>query len=291
MKGVENFYEKYYKKVIIIPLLLLLLSLIVLGINYSKTGNFINVDVSLKGGTTATIYKDGLSLEETELFLKSKFDDFSVRKLTDFSTRKDIGLIIEVSDVQQEELKTALKEEIDFSEEEISIEGTGPRFGQSFYKDLLIAILFAFLFMAVVVFITFRSLIPSLAVILAALIDLTTTLAITTLIGIKLSAAGIVAFLLVIGYSIDSDILLTTKVLKRRNIGALLERVKGAMKTGLTMTITTITALLVAFILATSSVLKQMFLIIFIALVIDIISTYLGNAPILISYCKKKGIT
>ena len=42
---------------------------------------------------------------------------------------------------------------------------------------------------------------------------------------------GIAAFLLLIGYSIDSDILLTTKVLKRR-MGTLFERVKSAMKTG-----------------------------------------------------------
>ena len=147
--------------------------------------------------------------------------------------------------------------------------------------------MFAFILMALVVAITFRTLIPSLAVILAAITNLIVTLAIISLSGMKLSSGGIIAFLLVIGYSIDTDILLTTKLIKRK-IGPLYERLKQAMTTGLTMTITTLTAIFVAFLFSTAPVLKQIFLIILIALIVDIIATYFGNASILIWYLKKK---
>jgi len=286
----ETLYEKNYKKLLLLPLLLLVLSLVILGLNYKNEGYFIDKDVSLKGGVSITIEKPGLNLKETEAFLEKTYDDFSVRKLTDFSTRQDLGLIVEVPDIQQEDLKKTLREFIEFNENEISVEETGARFGKSFNKDLIIAVVFAFLFMAIVVLIAFRNFLPSMAVILTALIDLLFTLSIISLFNIKLSAAGIIAFLLVIGYSIDSDILLTTKVLKRRELGPLLERVKSSMKTGLTMTVTTIVALLVALIVTNNPVLRQMFLIIVIALFTDVITTYFGNAPLLIWYSKRKGI-
>ena len=81
--------------------------------------------------------------------------------------------------------------------------------------------------------------------------------------------------------------MLTTRLLKRK-IGNLYERLEGAIKTGLTMTITTIAALLVGYIFSTAPVLKEIFFIILIALFTDIITTYLGNAPILLWYIKKK---
>ena len=69
--------------------------------------------------------------------------------------------------------------------------------------------------MGLVVFIYFRTLVPSLAVILAAFSDIVVTLAIFNLTGEKLSTAGVAAFLMLIGYSVDTDILLNTRVLKK----------------------------------------------------------------------------
>src|SRR3989344_4288881 len=100
--------------------------------------------------------------------------------------------------------------------------------------------------MSLVVFISFRSFIPSIAVISAALTDILAALAVVNLLGIKLSAAGIIAFLLVIGYSIDTDILLTTRMLKRHD-SPLLERVKSSIITGLTMTFAAIAALVTGY--------------------------------------------
>jgi len=56
--------------------------------------------------------------------------------------------------------------------------------------------------------------VPSSCVILAAVSDIISTIAVTNLLGLKMSTAGIAALLMLIGYSVDTDILLTTKVLK-----------------------------------------------------------------------------
>ena len=152
---------------------------------------------------------------------------------------------------------------------------------------MLYAVLFAFLFMALVVFITFRLFVPSFAIVLCAFSDIVTTLAIVDLIGLRIGTSGIAAFLMLIGYSIDTDILLTTRVLKRKE-GMVIERFKGAFKTGLTLSVATIVALFFAFIFTNSIVLKQIFLIIVIGLICDIFYTWIQNGCMLYWYAMKK---
>jgi preprotein translocase subunit SecF len=103
-----------------------------------------------------------------------------------------------------------------------------------------------------------------------------------------LNIAGIAAFLLIIGYSVDTDILMAVKVLKRKEGGNVYERIVDSAKTGLTMTATTGVALTVAYFVTSSLVLKQMFLIIILALLTDLITTYFMNSGIFIWYNKRK---
>ncbi|MBT3643116.1 hypothetical protein HN604_02770 [archaeon] len=123
--------------------------------------------------------------------------------------------------------------------------------------------------------------VPAFAVMLAAFANIVMTLAVVDLIGIKLSTAGIVAFLMLIGYSVDTDILLTTRLLKKKeSINAAL---LGAFKTGTTMTITSIIAITTALIVVFSfnSVLNQIFTILLIGLGFDLFNTWVGNASII----------
>jgi preprotein translocase subunit SecF len=62
------------------------------------------------------------------------------------------------------------------------------------------------------------------------------------------------------------------------------------MKTGLTMTAAAVSVMAVGLIFSNSIVIKEMFLIILIALIMDVPSTYLTNAGILKIYCKRKKI-
>ena len=168
-----------------------------------------------------------------------------------------------------------------------SSEEFGSSLGQSFYRQMLMALGLSFIFMAIVVFITFRNFIPSIAVVYAAFMDIVIPVAITILFNIKISAAGISALLMLIGYSIDTDILLTTRVLKRKE-GSIWERMTSSAKTGLTMTFAAIAALFSGYFISSSLVLKEMFFIIVIGLFTDIPSTWLMNAGILKWYVSKK---
>ena len=288
--GLMNFYEKNYAKIMIIPLLLLVVAAFVIFNFYKETGDIMYKDVSLKGGITATVYTEKeFSLEELSNKLDEAFKDSNIRRLSEFGSNKQIGIIVEIGEMDEGKLKSILQSffGFDLNDDNYSVEVVGSSLGASFYSQMSKAIILAFIFMAIVVFAVYRTAIPSLAVVFAAFTDIFVTLAAVDLIGLRIGTAGIAAFLLLIGYSVDTDMLLTTKVIRRKE-GKLIEREFEAIRTGLTMTTTTLIALFIGYFVSSSTVLKEMFLIIFIGLLIDIIATYCMNGPLLMWYAKRK---
>jgi preprotein translocase subunit SecF len=130
---------------------------------------------------------------------------------------------------------------------------------------------------------------PSIAVLISAFADILFTVVTVNLMGIRVSSGGIVAFLMLIGYSVGTDILLTSRVLRRRN-----ESVNsasfGAFKTGITMTLTAIASMAVGliFVYRFGTVLNQIFIIILIGLLYDILNTWLTNVLIIKWYAESK---
>jgi preprotein translocase subunit SecF len=122
--------------------------------------------------------------------------------------------------------------------------------------------------------------IPSIAVILAAFSDIVITVAVLSLLQIKIGTASIAALLMLIGYSVDTDILLSTRVVKERE-DEYRDRVTDAFTTGITMTLTTLSAVTVTYLVAQSQTLSQIMLVLVIGLLVDIINTWLQNAPLL----------
>jgi len=288
----RNWHDKYYKLMLLVPLILILGSLVYLGVFYANTGDFIERDISLTGGTSITIYNN-ISASGIKTNLKSELPGLSVREIYEFGTNEQKALVIETT-LGWEDAKEVLNNYLGYElieGENSDIEFTGSILSESFYRQLLIAILVAFLFMAIVVFIIFRKLVPSLAVVIAAFADILMTLVLVNLLGIKMSTAGIVAFLMLIGYSVDTDILLTTRMIKRRE-GTLNERIFGAFKTGITMTLTSLFAIGAAliFVQSFSIVLTQIFLILVIGLGFDLLNTWITNVSILKWNLENKGI-
>lgn len=286
---IKELYVNEYKKLLIIPILILLLSFAYLGLNYLKKGEFIEKDVSLKGGITASIYTDK-DYGDLENYLKNRLNtDFIVRRLTEFGSDKQTGVIIETENINEEDFKKALEEKLNIklTKDNFSIEVTGSSLSQSFYRQMIFALALAFGFMSITVFLIFRTAVPSLAVILSALADIIETVAAIDLIGIKLSTGAIAALLLLIGYSVDTDILLTTNIIKRKE-GSVDERIFKSIKTGMTMTLTAMAAVAVGYIVSNSFLLKDIFLIIFLGLLFDIFNTWITNAALLKIYVNKK---
>jgi preprotein translocase subunit SecF len=283
-------YDKWHKVLFIIPVALTIFAIVYLSMFFSANGDFMHKDTSLAGGTTITL--DGDISDSAIAELKGEFPDLVVRKLTNVRTAAPIASIIETS-VPPEEIKPELESVLGYNltEDKASIEFSGPTLGTGFYKQLIIALIIAFILMSVVIFILFRTIVPSIAIIFAAFADIILPLSIVNYFGLKLSAAGISAFLMLIGYAVDTNILLTTRAIKNSE-DTLNKRIFGAFKTGAFMTGTAIIAIVPAFLLITGlpDSFRQIFLILVLGLVADLSNTWLLNAGVIKIYADKKGI-
>jgi preprotein translocase subunit SecF len=136
----------------------------------------------------------------------------------------------------------------------------------------------------------FRTFVPSVAVVISAFSDIVIPIALMNLLGIQLTLGTVAALLLLIGYSVDSDILLNNHILRRS--GDFYESTHRAMRTGVTMTLTSLAAMAVMTVVATAfgiQLLASIGLILVFGLAADLMNTYMLNLSLLRWY-KYEGV-
>jgi len=165
-----------------------------------------------------------------------------------------------------------------------------PTLSSFFLSQLRTIIVAAFILISIAVFFIFRSPIPSLAIIFGAGNDLIIALGAMGLFKIPLGIASVGGLLMLIGYSIDTEILTSIRILKRHE-GAAEERAYHAMRTGLTMTTTAIATFATLFaisIIAYVPTYYEIAGVVLFGLIGDLFTTWLGNAPMILLYKKRK---
>jgi len=133
----------------------------------------------------------------------------------------------------------------------------------------------------------FKEFVPSFAVVLSAIFDITVTVGILNFLKFKISIAGIGALLMLIGYSIDTDVLLTNRLVRERGTNYF-EKTLYAFKTGSLMSATTLIASIIALILTNSQIISEIVFILTIGLLVDYVSTWIQNSAILLWWIEKK---
>ena len=177
--------------------------------------------------------------------------------------------------------------------ETISFNEVSSSLSAKFIDRALMVIVYSTILVSIVVFIIFRTLIPSAAVLLGAACDIILALGAMGLFGIPLTLASFAALLMLIGFSLDTDVLLTMRVIKRRE-GTARQRAYEAMKTGTTMSMALLVSFICLFILASLTHINTYYEISAVAiagLVGDLAATWLLNAPIVLAYAEKRGET
>jgi preprotein translocase subunit SecF len=270
-----------YKPLILIPVIITLIALAIL-----LTGG-LQEGIDLKGGSIAVVQLEKpVSNDQLTSIVTNATGNQEVTVTTSSGNTATIEIAGGATDV------IALTNGLNGTASIQSFRAVGPSLSKQSLTQVYYALAFAFLFMSITVFIIFRNLIPSLAVIFAALSDIIIAVGGMSLLGIPLSLASVGALLMLIGYSVDTDILLTTRVLKRRE-GTLNERAIDAMKTGFTMAAAAIGSmvalyLVVRFFMPYAQVLDQIASVLIIGLVADVLATWLMNLGILRWYMEGK---
>ena len=265
-----------YKPLIIIPVLITLLALGIILSGGLKEG------IDLKGGSIAVLQLTEPVTNEQLVSMVSNSTGVPADLITSTTTGNNQSTVqITGSAADVVEVSNAVGNVSTIQ----SYNSVGPLLSKQSVTQVYYALAFAFLFMSITVFIIFRHIVPSIAVILAALCDIIIAIGGMSLFGIPLSLASVGALLMLIGYSVDTDILLTTRVLKRRE-GTIIERAKDAMGTGFTMAAAAIGSmvalyLVVLFLMPNAEILDQIAAVLIIGLVADVLATWLMNLGIL----------
>jgi len=280
-------YDKYSnKQLLLIPILLLLIAVSILIFWTMLTGLPVDRGLAFIGGTEVRI--DVGSIDNPEEQIDSIFNS----QQDSISSVPGTGeyIVTFASGVMSpEEIETIIEQNPDMSISELS--QISPLLGGDSQKLALSALGISFILMSAFVFILFRSIVPSFIVILSAVSNITIATAAMNIASIPLSMGTVGALLMLIGYGIDSDILMNTYVLKENKI-SFNDSIHEAMRTGVTMTITSLSAMVMMTVVATLfriELLAHMGFVLAVGLAADLVITYLLNVSILRYYMTKKG--
>lgn len=268
------------RKLLLIPLAIAVLALIILGATYLSTGSPVRLGIEFTGGTLVTV---PVTVPEDEL--RNQFASYPLVDIRRIGNR----YMMQFGPMDQSQY-VELSTQINSQYEQAEIRYIGPIYSQALQSEVIRYLPLSFLLMAIVVLLVFREWVVSGMVVLCAFADILIATASMTVVGISMSLGTVAALLMLIGYSVDTDILLSMRVLKRK--GGTDEKIIGSMHTGLMMTGTTILA--VFSLLVVSDVLYrivpnfyQMAIIADICMVLlfglgaDIFNTWITNAQLL----------
>ena len=264
-------YTRYSdRQLAAVPLIVLALALLVLGGWYLATGAPVTPGIDFTGGT--------------ELQIRSQASADAIQSTLGAESVNPVGSAANTYIVTFQSAETdAIAQRARGAGYEVqSVQSVSASFGGDTQRLALIGLLIAFGGMSVLTFLLFRSFVPSIAVVISAFSDIVIPLALMNVFGIELSLGTVAALLMLIGYSVDSDILLNNHVLRRS--GGFYESAYRAMHTGVTMTLTSITAMAVMAITATLfgiPLLPAIGTVLVFGLVADLMNTYMLNMSLL----------
>jgi preprotein translocase subunit SecF len=254
-------------------MVVLVLSLILLGFTYMQTGLPVTPGIDFQGGISATILTSDTADEISAVFVKFPL----------ISINEGIGggRYLKFEPMGDDEFRelTAFIEEVYPG---ARIDQIGESFGKTLQAQAFMALLFSFIGMSIVVTLVFRNIVPALAVIIGCFSDIVMTAALMNMLGIQLSLGTTAALLMLIAFSVDSDILLTTRILRRQ--GKFDEKIQGAFHTGFVMSTTTLGAIFAMWVVSTwaqITIISEMSAVLLIGLLLDLMNTWLTNAGIL----------
>ncbi|MDZ7700849.1 MAG: protein translocase subunit SecF [Halobacteriales archaeon] len=266
-------YERYTnRQLMTVPLVVLAVALLVIAGWFVVTGSPVNPGIEFTGGTEIQLVADATQSE-----LRAAFDA-PIESIRPIPAAEDTFIV-----TFQSTDAGALEGQARAAGYTVtSVQSTSPSFGGNTQQLALLGVGTAFVGMSIVAFILFRTAVPSLAIVVSAFSDIVVPVAIMNLLGIKLSLGTVAALLMLIGYSVDSDILLTNHVLRRR--GGFYESAYRAMQTGVTMTLTSLSAAVVMALTASLfgiELLTAIGTVLALGLATDLLNTYMFNLGLL----------
>lgn len=294
--NVEEYFNRIYAdygRWFLIPVLLFVMSLVVIGGQYAVNGNVLDKGVVFSGGTEVTYQVDGdFNTVEIEEIFASQGRPGSSALIEQTQNGSLLRVTVPPPQLENESVAESMLENNSIRNLNVEVQQfyfATSSVADSFFTQAVWAFILAFTIMSIVIFTSFRDLVPAFAVVLAASADIIFTIAAMSLLDIPITLGSLSALLMLIGYSVDTDIVLSSRVLKQKR-GSLRDRIWSSVKTGVTMSSGGIAAFtllyLISMYLVGPSELSAVASVMVIGLLADIPFTWFGNAYILKKYSR-----
>ncbi len=217
--------------------------------------------------------------------LSNRTDDYQdlneLKKAVDYAFTKIKG-------DYQERFNEVLSNSIPY--DSISVDVVSPTLAKHFIDKAIRAVLISLFLSFILAFVVFRNIASSLIVLSGAFADVIISLGAMGLFGIPLTLPSFAALLMLIGLSLDTDMLLSMRVVKIKE-GKPSDRAYSALKTGATMSLTDFIAFVILFgigLFAHISTYYQIGAVTSIGLIGDVIATWMFNAVLVLWYVENR---
>jgi len=251
--------------------------------NWFRTGELIQRNIDLSGGTAVTVYTPEVPPGAKETL---EAEGYSFREIKSYDTGELIAAVVEAGPEHSlGEVEVRVNQT--FPGSSYDVRSVGPAMGESFMQGAVRSLVISFVFMGLILAFIFRQPIVAFTVILSGFLNVFEAAAFMTLFGVRLAPHTIGALLMLMGWSVDSEVLFDTKIFKRRG-GSSFERATAAMKTAMTMSMAIFLSLSALYFVSTSSLIRDMALVILLGTACDLLNTWFQSLSMVLWYTEAK---
>jgi len=255
---------------------------------------FLSASVLLLGVPLGRDFKGGSLI--TVQGLENVPDSSSVKSAVESSLGKNVdvlsvenGFHIEMDNLSESEetnVKGALFDQ-GIPTSSITIEPIGPAVSGLQSEQMLYSIIAAFIVIGIITFIIFRRRVVSMTILLVIGLDIICVLGYMALFRVPLSLTSILVIVMLVGYAIDTNILLAYRVLKRVG-GEPRKQVAASLNTGLMMGVLLAVVLLSLNIITSAMQLNVLTAMLIFGIAINIFNTWFLGAGILLRHAERQ---
>lgn len=289
---VENLENK---QLIAIPLLLATILGSAVAYHWYSTGDPVPLSMEFAGGSFVRIQGIENMSHEEAMNLKTEFQktygekpEIRIKKVDEkvieieIETSKDLART-EENQIAEDQIRELLSRVGAEKEADVTINSMGSIITKLYQKQALYAAIAAVIAMAIILFIALRHFTVVGGILSVVGLDFIGILGVMAILGIPLSLASMAGILLIFGYAVNTNILLSTNVLKRKGETPR-KRAGRAMSTGIKMSSTSATAMLILNLITTAPELEQISAAILIGILIDMVNTWLLNSGLILKH-------
>ncbi len=281
---VVTYYLKNYRKMVFLPIVFIAIFAGAIVYYYSVHGQFVNEDISLAGGISATISTNqsfSASFLENNISL-ALGQPVSVAVLHAQFSNAIAGYTITAGrNVNSTQLNRSVSTALDIplNSKDSSITFVSPTLAQGALNDSLILLGVAFVFVAFVSLFYFRNPSQAFSNVVSIVSDVINVVGVLDILGISFSTASIAGILMIMGYSADRNIILATNILKRGEAD-MKYRLLHTIKTSLTMDAAAFVTFIILFFGTTNATIQNIAIILIFGVLFDDFTVWILNGSV-----------